>query len=78
MSGDGPLTHLDANGRTRMVDVSGKSHTKQDALAEGWVRMAPETVALATSGGGRKGDVRAVGAATESYVPSDAQIAGDQ
>jgi cyclic pyranopterin phosphate synthase len=43
-----------------MVDVSGKAATAREAVAEGFVRMAPATLALALSGGGRKGDVRAV------------------
>ena len=54
------LTHLDAEGRARMVDVSGKASTTREALAEGFVRMAPETLELAVSGTGKKGDVRAV------------------
>ncbi len=54
------LTHLDADGRGRMVDVSAKPPTPREALAEGHVRMAPATRALALAGGGRKGDVRAV------------------
>jgi cyclic pyranopterin phosphate synthase len=54
------LTHLDAEGRARMVDVSAKPATAREALAEGLVRMAPATLALARTGGGKKGDVRAV------------------
>jgi cyclic pyranopterin phosphate synthase len=54
------LTHLDAEGRARMVDVSDKPATAREAVAAGFVRMAPETLALALSGQGRKGDVRAV------------------
>ena len=54
------LTHIDAEGRARMVDVSDKPETAREAVAEGYVRLAPETVALAVSGQGRKGDVRAV------------------
>lgn len=56
----GGLTHLDAEGRARMVDVSAKPSSPREAVATGFVRMAPETLALAISGGGRKGDVRAV------------------
>lgn len=56
----GELTHVDADGRARMVDVSDKPVTAREALAEGYVRMAPATLALALSGGGKKGDVRAV------------------
>ena len=50
------LTHFDAKGQAHMVDVSGKETTQRRALAEGWVRMSPETLALAT-GGAAKGDV---------------------
>ena len=54
------LTHIDDEGRARMVDVSGKPPTTREAVAEGFVRMTPATLALATSGAGKKGDVRAV------------------
>ena len=54
------LTHLDEAGRARMVDVSGKPSTAREALAEGFLRMSPATLALAMSGEGQKGDVRAV------------------
>jgi len=54
------LTHIDDQGRARMVDVSDKPATTREALAAGFVRMSPETLALAISGSGRKGDVRAV------------------
>ncbi len=54
------LTHLDDSGRARMVDVSDKPATAREAVAEGRVRMSAETRALAISGQGRKGDVRAV------------------
>jgi cyclic pyranopterin phosphate synthase len=54
------LTHIDAEGRARMVDVADKPETAREAVAEGYVRLAPETLALAVSGQGRKGDVRAV------------------
>jgi len=54
------LTHLDDQGRARMVDVSEKPSTAREAAAEGLVRMAPATLALALTGTGKKGDVRAV------------------
>jgi cyclic pyranopterin phosphate synthase len=54
------LTHIDAEGRARMVDVSSKPSTARQAVAEGRVRMSPKTLALAVSGAGAKGDVRAV------------------
>jgi cyclic pyranopterin phosphate synthase len=54
------LTHIDERGRARMVDVSDKATTAREAVAEGFVRMSAETLALALSGEGKKGDVRAV------------------
>src|SRR5450432_4901484 len=54
------LTHIGEDGRARMVDVSDKASTAREAVAEGFVRMAPATLALALSGEGKKGDVRAV------------------
>jgi cyclic pyranopterin phosphate synthase len=54
------LTHLDDQGRARMVDVSDKPATAREAVAGGFVRMSPATLKLALSGQGKKGDVRAV------------------
>jgi len=54
---DNPLTHLDDQGRARMVDVSGKDETRRTAVAEGAVRMAPETLSAITRGKTPKGDV---------------------
>ena len=54
------LTHIDEAGRARMVDVSGKPATAREAVAAGFVRMSAATLALAQSGQGKKGDVRAV------------------
>jgi cyclic pyranopterin phosphate synthase len=54
------LTHIDAQGRARMVDVSDKEITAREAVAEGFVSMSASTLALATSGTAKKGDVRAV------------------
>jgi cyclic pyranopterin phosphate synthase len=53
------LTHIDEQGRARMVDVSDKPATAREAVAAGLVRMSPATRELALSGKGRKGDVRA-------------------
>ncbi len=53
------LSHLDGEGRARMVDVSDKATTAREAVAEGFVRMAPETRALALSGQAKKGEVLA-------------------
>lgn len=54
------LTHLDAHGRARMVDVSDKPPTLREARAAGRILMAPETLARALTGQGVKGDVFAV------------------
>jgi cyclic pyranopterin phosphate synthase len=54
------LTHLDDQGRAQMVDVTAKPVTDRVAVAEGAVRMAPETLALALSGQAKKGDVLGV------------------
>jgi cyclic pyranopterin phosphate synthase len=51
------LTHFDAAGRPRMVDVSAKSETDRFAAARGFVRMDQATLALVRSGGAAKGDV---------------------
>ena len=54
------LTHFDAQGQAHMVDVSDKAHTDRIAVAEGYVKMAPETLDLITEGRAKKGDVLSV------------------
>lgn len=51
------LTHLDAEGKADMVDVGAKADTERRAIAEGFVRMAPETLAAIVDGNAKKGDV---------------------
>jgi cyclic pyranopterin phosphate synthase len=51
------LTHLDAAGRPRMVDISAKADTAREATAKGSVYMKAETLALVLSGATAKGDV---------------------
>jgi cyclic pyranopterin phosphate synthase len=51
------LTHVDASGRARMVDVGEKPVTARRAVAEAEVRLSPEAARLVRSGGGKKGDV---------------------
>jgi cyclic pyranopterin phosphate synthase len=53
------LTHLDARGRARMVEVGDKPVTAREAVARGTIRMAPATLALIVSGRAPKGDVLA-------------------
>ncbi len=55
----GVLSHLDEEGRARMVDVGAKKATRREAVASGRVVMQPETLALIQSGGLPKGDVLA-------------------
>ncbi len=51
------LTHFDDEGSPQMVDVSEKDVTNRIARAEGWVRMAPETLEIIEKGQAKKGDV---------------------
>ncbi|QTH43740.1 cyclic pyranopterin monophosphate synthase MoaC [Cohnella sp. LGH] len=64
---DERLTHFNEQGRARMVDVSDKADTVRTAIAEGRVKMAPETLRRIRERSVAKGDVLAV-----------AQIAGIQ
>jgi len=61
------LTHLDPQGMPRMVDVSQKEDTHRRAVAEGAIRMVPETLQAIRDGKAPKGDVLQI-----------AQIAGIQ
>jgi cyclic pyranopterin monophosphate synthase len=54
------MTHFDAAGRPRMVDVSAKSETLREAYACGEITMAPETLARVIAGSMKKGDVLGV------------------
>ncbi|QQS12756.1 MAG: cyclic pyranopterin monophosphate synthase MoaC [Rhodospirillales bacterium] len=54
------LTHFDAAGNARMVDVGDKAATERMAVARASVRMLPETLQLIQDKGMRKGDVLAV------------------
>src|SRR4051812_44561009 len=51
------LTHIDAKGEARMVDVSAKPANERTAIAEGRVVMSQATLDLITSGNAKKGDV---------------------
>lgn len=54
------LTHVDASGAARMVDVSAKEVTVRTARASGAVRLTPQVVALLRGEGVPKGDALAV------------------
>jgi len=54
------LSHVNARGEARMVDVSAKAATHRSARAEGFVAMSPATLALIEEGAiTHKGDVLA-------------------
>ncbi|MDP6603549.1 MAG: cyclic pyranopterin monophosphate synthase MoaC [Rhodospirillales bacterium] len=54
------LTHIDREGRARMVDVSNKRASARTASAKGTVFLRPETVRLIAGGKAKKGDVLGV------------------
>ena len=54
------LTHLDENGRARMVDVGDKAVTRREAIARCGIRMKPATLELILKGKIAKGEVLAV------------------
>jgi len=51
------LTHMDDDGRPRMVDVTGKADTDRVAVAGGRVSMLPATFRIIKQGKAAKGDV---------------------
>ncbi len=51
------LTHIDKQGRPKMVDVSGKPDTERRAVAKGVVRMKAATLAQIKQGRTKKGEV---------------------
>ena len=51
------LSHFHAAGQAHMVDVSAKSVTDRIAVAEGYITMTPDTLALVAEGRAAKGDV---------------------
>jgi len=51
------LSHVDSDGKARMVDMSGKKETEREAVASGRVTMAAGTYALIRGGQGPKGDI---------------------
>jgi cyclic pyranopterin monophosphate synthase len=53
------LTHLDEQGKARMVDVGGKAETRRVAIAEGRIAMSGEALAGIRDGAVPKGDVLA-------------------
>ena len=54
------LTHINDQGRAKMVDVSAKADTERIGVASGRIRMEPETLQMITGQQIKKGDVLAV------------------
>ena len=54
------LTHMDENGRPKMVEVSAKPDTHREAIAKGTIFMEKETLSRIKSGQMAKGDVLSV------------------
>lgn len=54
------LTHIDKEGKANMVDVGNKPLQHRTALAEGFIRLQPETVQLIRENQIKKGDVLTV------------------
>lgn len=50
------LSHVDAAGRIRMVDVGGKAVTAREAVARGHIRLSAEALKQVRAGGLKKGD----------------------
>lgn len=51
------LTHLDADGNAKMVDITAKAESSRQATAEAVVKMAAETLCMIIEGKHKKGDV---------------------
>ena len=51
------LSHVDEDGRARMVDVAAKPESVRTARAEGWIRMSAEAFEMVKGNSGPKGDV---------------------
>lgn len=56
-SGGSGLTHIGAHGEAHMIDVGAKAQTERTAIAEGYVSMQAETLAMILAGNAKKGDV---------------------
>ena len=54
------FSHINEQGRAKMVDVTEKDVTYREAIAEGTVVVNPDTMALIKNGGVKKGDVLTV------------------
>ena len=60
MAPENKLTHFNDRGEAQMVDVGGKQVSERRAVAEGWISMNANTLAMIRNGEHKKGDVLAV------------------
>lgn len=51
------FTHINQDGKANMVDVTEKQSTVRQAIAEAYIEMSPDTLALIINGQHHKGDV---------------------
>lgn len=54
------LSHTDKKGKANMVDVGAKEDQERTAIAEGWIKLQPETLKLLKENQMKKGDVLTV------------------
>ncbi len=54
------LTHIDAEGNAKMVDILQKPHSQRIAVAEGFVRLSPQSLESIALGNNKKGDVLSI------------------
>ncbi|MCK6524400.1 cyclic pyranopterin monophosphate synthase MoaC [Myxococcota bacterium] len=55
-----PLTHIDAQGNARMVEVGDKEITAREAIAEGFITLSADAYDTLVAGQLKKGDALAV------------------
>ena len=58
--GSSELSHLNSKGEVHMVEVGDRPVTQRQAVAEGFITMQPQVLAMVTQGQAAKGDVLAV------------------
>ena len=54
------LTHIDADGNAKMVDILQKPNSKRVAVAEGFIRLSPQSLQSIAMGNNKKGDVLSI------------------
>ena len=54
------LTHIDADGNAKMVDILQKPNSKRVAIAEGFIRLSPQSMQSISMGNNKKGDVLSI------------------